>query len=491
MPSCDGLPHSKCPQNASGKSVIDWCDLWLCPTSFDTRFPPEAQSESAMKTTNSESSNTNAKTVDSDVDELSSQITNDNKTEEPILLLEPVLCYTYYSLQNSSYDSVKAAVIGHFSLENILKAKDKLWEVSDSSVIGDKIKRRATNNRNEKEAIATDIINAIQSLAKANKAPIFVIDAMSLGMIPRSRPEEMNDISLVDRLNKFEGLMKRADERLDNVEAENAYLRSRLEQNLCRPTQYEERLEERVHKLESETIRTQQKSYAHVLSTNTSSNATVGLQKSNIVSQSENIQSSSDEQRSAMSRPISTATPAATSNIQQAQWKPPRVAPYHHTGRGGFSLHTKNRFSALIDRYRSPDRNSIASDRSLSNDRDSVINPTTDGYRYVNNNSRRRNRHEVTGKAAISTTSGFRGAPEPSRDLFISRVDISTEDSKLKEFLKSENFTIRHLECISNSEAKFKSYKLTVPVSQFRSLFDADMWPNGIRVRQFFAKKSS
>jgi hypothetical protein len=59
--------------------------------------------------------------------------------------------------------------------------------------------------------------------------PLFAIDAMQLGLIPRSRPEEMTDISLVDRLNKFEGMLKQIQERLDNVETENSYLKSKVE----------------------------------------------------------------------------------------------------------------------------------------------------------------------------------------------------------------------------------------------------------------------
>ena len=49
------------------------------------------------------------------------------------------------------------------------------------------------------------IMHALTAPDKENKLPIDVTDCMSLSVIPRSHPEELNDISLCDRLNKLEG----------------------------------------------------------------------------------------------------------------------------------------------------------------------------------------------------------------------------------------------------------------------------------------------
>ena len=49
---------------------------------------------------------------------------------------------------------------------------------------------------------------------------------------------------------------------------------------------------------------------------------------------------------------------------------------------------------------------------------------------------------------------------------------------------------VRALEILSNVNAKFKSYKLTVPVSKFKDLFNEDMWPEGVCVRKFIPPRS-
>jgi len=54
--------------------------------------------------------------------------------------------------------------------------------------------------------------------------------------------------------------------------------------------------------------------------------------------------------------------------------------------------------------------------------------------------------------------------------------------SDVNEHLVKNTFTVRKLECISHDMAKYKSFKLTVPVDQFSKLFDEGLWPEGMRV---------
>jgi hypothetical protein len=86
-----------------------------------------------------------------------------------------------------------------------------------------------------------------------------------------------------------------------------------------------------------------------------------------------------------------------------------------------------------------------------------------------------------------------KGAPEPSRHLFIYRVDHGTTEEDLKSLLQESgyDFQIRDLECISHASAVFKSFKLSVPVSQFENLFNDEIWPDGVRVRQYRPAKAN
>ena len=84
-----------------------------------------------------------------------------------------------------------------------------------------------------------------------------------------------------------------------------------------------------------------------------------------------------------------------------------------------------------------------------------------------------------------SSSGNVRGGPVPDRHLFIFRVDKSTEIKDLKDHIAGHGFTIRRLECVSNPEAKFQSFKLTVPLPEFDKLFQASLWPEGIGIRKF------
>jgi hypothetical protein len=98
----------------------------------------------------------------------------------------------------------------------------------------------------------------------------------------------------------------------------------------------------------------------------------------------------------------------------------------------------------------------------------------------------------VTGKntARDVLSSKFRGAPEPDRHLFIYRVENDTDVADVTEYLDNENIPYKSVECLSNPNAKFKSFKLTVGVSKYQQLFNDHIWPQGIRVRAFRAPRN-
>ncbi len=87
-------------------------------------------------------------------------------------------------------------------------------------------------------------------------------------------------------------------------------------------------------------------------------------------------------------------------------------------------------------------------------------------------------------------SSTFKGAPAPDRLLFIYRVAKDTDADEIKNFLVARQFTVRDFVQTSNENARFKSFKLTVPVSEFGKLFDENLWPAGVRVRKYIPPRS-
>lgn len=108
---------------------------------------------------------------------------------------------------------------------------------------------------------------------------------------------------------------------------------------------------------------------------------------------------------------------------------------------------------------------------------------------YHQKKERQRQKRVVQGKAHDKC--GVKGAPEPSRQLFIYRVhkDTTVEDLELLLSESEYDFEIRALECVSHESATFKSFRLQVPRSQFENLFDGNLWPGGVRVRQYIPRR--
>ena len=108
-----------------------------------------------------------------------------------------------FSMQRATVDNVRKPTLGYFTPAQISEAEDALWGNSDWEIIGEKPRRKSSNTRPDEEAHLNDILCAINELDAGSKMPCVVIDAYSLSQIPRSHPEELNNISLLDRLNSL------------------------------------------------------------------------------------------------------------------------------------------------------------------------------------------------------------------------------------------------------------------------------------------------
>lgn len=80
----------------------------------------------------------------------------------------------------------------------------------------------------------------------------------------------------------------------------------------------------------------------------------------------------------------------------------------------------------------------------------------------------------------------FRGAPEVDRDIFIYRVHPDTMEADIEALIAAEGNEFRSLSCVSNPNAKYKSFRLTVPISQYSKIYSDEFpWPEGVMVRKY------
>ena len=375
-------------------------------------------------------------------------------------------------------------------------------------MIEQKVRRRGSNVRSEQDANLQDIIAALMKLDKVDKLPCVVIDAGSLGIISRSHPEELNNISLLDRLKR--------------LEARVTSLQQGVETSL------------RLHADDVERPTGAIKLYSEVTAAAVSRQPPVKLNDSSITNKKtikdngvrQQIQQKTQQVQQQSSQPHQGQQPIPqisqqeeNASQQQCQHQQqdintlhfhsepaqrvnrlPQRQPLRERGRGSTNLRGFGRLNypprgPVDDRYSS--NMSLGRDSWRSSSQALPVYEDGDGSQYQRQTMRNirqkenKRRRVITGTARGQERRAQGGAPDPSRHLFIYRVSTTTliSDLIVRTFPKWV-FTVRDLQCLSHDNAMFKSFKLTVPKSEFADLFDGNIWPQGIRVRKFIPPRS-
>ena len=84
----------------------------------------------------------------------------------------------------------------------------------------------------------------------------------------------------------------------------------------------------------------------------------------------------------------------------------------------------------------------------------------------------------------------MRGSPEPRRDLFVHK---DTSDKNLREYVSSKGIVPLHVTvtCVPiQTQSLNLINKLTVSQCDSKAAFNADIWPEGIRIRKFYIPKN-
>ena len=85
----------------------------------------------------------------------------------------------------------------------------------------------------------------------------------------------------------------------------------------------------------------------------------------------------------------------------------------------------------------------------------------------------------------------IRGAPPPKRDFFISRFHRDTDDEGLKRYISEKGVTNFNMTLMSNANAMYKSYKLTVSIEDKDKVLCSEMWPHGVCIQRWRVRGGS
>lgn len=130
--------------------------------------------------------------------------------------------------------------------------------------------------------------------------------------------------------------------------------------------------------------------------------------------------------------------------------------------------------------------------REISRDRSQASDEFRQpGYALRREKRQQRRRQKVITGSGTSGTGTFKGAPEPTRSMFVYRVDPQTNISDLRVHLQDMDIEVREIACVSHPDSIFKSFKLDVPISVVDELLNGDLWPKGIKIRRFFSNRET
>src|SRR3978361_1365767 len=82
-------------------------------------------------------------------------------------------------------------------------------------------------------------------------------------------------------------------------------------------------------------------------------------------------------------------------------------------------------------------------------------------------------------------------AVESRRHIFISRLNPDTTIDQLKQHLNSNNIQVVDLERLNTKSADIAAFRLQVPFSDMKKVFDPTMWPKYTILRPFSSPNAS
>jgi hypothetical protein len=386
-----------------------------------------------------------------------------------------ILAYIAYSMQSGTLENTKKVVIRSFNGDQIIEAKNELWEKCDANIIGKKVMRQSSPTRSAEEANAVDILNALGKLDQKGVMPDIVISAVRLGEIPRIHPEELNAISVVQRVQDMEVKTDRLQECIESIIRVTTVLKQQIS--------------ERRKKDDSITVKADHGDWNDMVIEEFDDSSWLtadGSKKES--SEFKSIYQSDKETKSQ-----SFAEVARKMGVTGASSRGRGSGRGRRGGSQGFVTSASN--TSL--KPPNPDVRRLRGS-NVSLDERSESSLSDDSFRLPSYQQRRNQRVEnkrrnfIEGKSKVKKDGcAFKGAPEPSRHLFIYRVDSETQTIDLKTFIGDHGFDVRELNLVSHKESMFKSFKLTVPVSQFKDLFEVSLWPSGVRVRKYITPRTN
>ena len=376
-----------------------------------------------------------------------------------------VLGYAAGYIHQRPNAEIKTVLLTHFTKDEIRAAKSLLWGKCHT-LLDKNIQRVDTATRGSEEASADDILAGLHKLYALDTPPIFVVDASDISRLPKYEPGELLEPSMLQRLQ--------------TMEAQITQLHQVMDTNVARCIEVDDKVTTVLHKVNSPT-------YSAVTSQTPEHADRVAPLMVKLPPEKHGRRHTSVKSAAA-SIPTATMSRDIASTQTSTRYSGPSQSKSNNPNP---SLTTKRdsgaRTGASSREHARPARDTFSQNPdTVSDEGDSFQLP-----RYARRKIERDNNRKII--QGVSTPSGpLKGAPVriPTRDLFIYRIDKSVDVYVLEKHVTDNGFTVLGLKCVSHEEATYKSFQLTVSMSDYAGLFNDDIWPEGICVRRFRPRRN-
>ena len=106
-------------------------------------------------------------------------------------------------------------------------------------------------------------------------------------------------------------------------------------------------------------------------------------------------------------------------------------------------------------------------------------------FSYPPHFKKKMKKHERDRDAIIKGTDMTRGRNKQTYNAFIYAIPKHTVDDELFQYIKNNEIQVHNLFRINNPDSKYKSYRVEIHIDSKEKLFNPDIWPKGVGVRQF------
>jgi hypothetical protein len=361
----------------------------------------------------------------------------DTTEDEPEKYIEnETLTYIFHYMKKATKDALVKCLFHFYHLDEIITAKNCLYD--QYPTLGEFPVRKTSQHRSEQLAHCEDIINGAFAVDGEESKVVFV--ARKLNRLPKFDPCETDFFSLAEKYNQLEARMGN----LEITVSENKAELLQVKDN-CTHTQAEKPIK---------PIVPEKATAAEIVSRNPPGGAF----------------SEPDAGSRQTTRPNLHLHAAGSGQQGGSMSTKPKNIPVPPSGRMIAGSNTDESTEVLH--------------------KGSVPRYDKEGYEvpYLQRKKQaKRQRLLITGSK--SGGNRFKGAPPPSRDFFIYRVDNDTSTDDIIDFLNDNTIAFRDVIQMSKIGSTYKSFKLVVPMTEYDKVVDEDLWPEGIKVRRFLSRR--